>query len=283
MPASNASNAPNILLFDLDATLYPHTTGYEHFVIEKILNFMVEELGVPRASVRDEQQRIFVKFGQTLRGLTAPIEQGGLGKEFDRQMYWDYCRGTKAEQAKYLKRDAGVEKLLRALKESGKNKIYLFTNADEKNARVALDCILGDALADELFDGFFGSFFMGDGIAKPAKEAFDKVFEAVGTAVGSEPEACISRRNVVFFEDSATNLKMARVLGLQTVWITGGRHKTLLPGWHGTWSLENGQKVERKLTPDEERRIKEKYPFADHIIDLCDYETVKGIMPALFA
>jgi pyrimidine 5'-nucleotidase len=263
------------LLFDLDATLYPHTTGYEDFIISRIYEFMVSQLEVPRSIVKEQQMRIFKQFGQTLRGIRAPVETGGLGKTgFELQGYWDFIRGGKEEQARYLKRDPGVEKLIRELKGAGRAKLWVFTNADEKNAGIALDCIVGEEVA-AMFDGVFGSFSFGEGVAKPAVQAFAKVFEGIGLTSPSD--------KVIMFEDSMENLKTAKkTLGLRTVWVTGGRHKMLIPGWHGIGAGENGTEANRELTREEMERIKEKHDFADEIVDLCDYETVKATMPELF-
>ncbi|KAI9033235.1 HAD-like domain-containing protein [Hyaloraphidium curvatum] len=274
-----------ILLFDLDGTLYHHSTGYEAFVLRRIYDFMVERLGVERERVVAEQQRLFSIFGQTQRGLRSPVSAGGLGRtDFDLQEYWDFIRGTPEEQARFLKRDPGVEKLLRSLREAGSTRgMYVFTNADETNARVALDCILGPGMADRLFDGVFGAFFLGDQVAKPAKEAFEKVFKKIGLAVGDDEGSTGARWRCIFFEDSPTNLKAAKQLGLRTVWVTGGRHLALLgDSENGPHPALAPHVSPAKITQDEERMLRARFPFADHIIDACDYETVHELLPDLF-
>lgn len=275
------SNEMIHIIFDLDATLYPHTTGYEAFIIQKIYDFMVDKLGVPREKVVEEQQRIFSLFGQTLRGIRAPRELGGLGRtDFDLQSYWDEIRGTERDQARYLSLDPGVESLIRGLKATGKARLWVFTNADEKNGQIALECILGREAAS-MFEGVFGAFFLGESLAKPSKEAFLKVFEKMGLPTGDDAASVEARRNVIMFEDSASNLKTAKELGIGTVWVTGGRHRHLSARWHGQGASDHVAVPE--LTAEKESKLKAKYPFADHIVDRCDFETVQSILPDLFA
>lgn len=197
--ASTSSDKASIetLLWDLDGTLYPIENGYEDHVRENIFKFMHTKLGVPQDQCKATWRPLFAKTNQSLKGLRVG------GYKFDTDEYWDFIRGGREE---YLKPDPQVRECLKALPQ----KKWVFTNCNEKHARLALESL--DLL--DCFEGVLGADFMGEN-AKPDAAAFHKVLQHIGAEASS----------TAMFEDSLRNLRQAKSLGMTTVLI---QSKTML-------------------------------------------------------
>ena len=60
-----------LLLFDLDETLYPPTSGLWNTIAQRMQDYMVEKLGIPADRADTIRRSYFEKYGTTLRGLQA--------------------------------------------------------------------------------------------------------------------------------------------------------------------------------------------------------------------
>lgn len=196
-PVHADTDSIETLLFDLDGTLYPIENGYEDHVRENIFEFMHQKLGVPKEQCKPIWRPLFAKTNQSLKGLRVG------GYKFDTEAYWDFIRGGREE---YLKPDPKVRECLLALPQQK----WVFTNCNEKHARLALETL--DLL--DCFEGVLGADFMGEN-AKPDVEAFQKVLTRIGAKASS----------TAMFEDSLRNLRQAKSLGMTTVLI---QSKTML-------------------------------------------------------
>jgi putative hydrolase of the HAD superfamily len=210
--ASTANNAANnaashhgvdILLFDLDGTLYNHDCGYEEEIHSNIFKFMVEAQGGKFdaiATIEQAQstwQPIFDKYNLTKRGLI------GEGYVFDSKYYDTFIRQG---ASKYFDRDPELRSFLESF--PSRMRKVVFTNAPESSANEILD-LLG---VKDLFDDVLGTDFMESKYCKPEKQAFLKVLQHLQVPPSEYHRVC-------YFEDSFKNLKAGKKLGFRTVFV----------------------------------------------------------------
>ena len=213
----------DILLFDLDGTLYDHNCGYEQEVHSNIYEFMIETKGgkfdaiTTLEEAREAWQPIFDKYNLTKRGLI------GEGYVFDSRRYDLFVRKG-AE--KYFSRDDELRRFLESF--PSRMKKVVFTSAPESSANEILD-LLG---VRDLFTDVLGTDFLESKVCKPEPEAFSKVLNHLFPTDEDDPAGGRSESNdnnnnntdrnrrVCYFEDSFKNLKAGKELGFRTVFIT---------------------------------------------------------------
>jgi len=199
------------LIFDIDDTMYPVSSGFsEHRNGEIIADYMVEKLGFKdRKDALDFRTPYFQKYHSTVRGLKEATKEGTLAargcKDFDEQEcanYWaEHCKFTT-----YLKSDPVFIELLKTYRDSAGLKLVAFSNSPHK---YALHCL--DAMGVKEFfpeEHVFGVDDM-KGHCKPDKEAFDQVLSSVGATY----------EEAVMFEDSMKNVRACNAIGIKTVLI----------------------------------------------------------------
>jgi len=227
----------DILLFDLDGTLYDHACGYEQEIHSNIFKFMVETKGGKFDAITtiEEAERawtpIFDKYNLTKRGLI------GEGYVFDSRHYDSYIRKG-AE--KYFSPDEELRRFLESF--PSRMKKVVFTNAPESSANEILT-LLG---VRDLFDDVLGTDFLDSKVCKPELAAFSKVLNHLfSTEDDSSPtssslsEAYQDRnRRICYFEDSFKNLKVGKELGFRTVFVTS---ETLLNEGKSSQELQDAQ------------------------------------------
>jgi pyrimidine 5'-nucleotidase len=191
----------DLLLFDLDGTLYDQSNGYEDNVHGNIFKYMVQAKGgkFDQISTIEEAKMkwhpIFEKYNLTKRGLL------GEGYVFDNVEYDRFIRqGAK----KFITKDPE----LRIFLESLPQRKVIFTNAPEESANEILD-LLGVA---DLFEAVLGTDFLQHRICKPEKEAFARVLNHLGVKKSDYHRVC-------YFEDSFKNLEAGKDLGFGTIFI----------------------------------------------------------------
>ncbi|XP_021739826.1 uncharacterized protein C24B11.05-like [Chenopodium quinoa] len=125
------------LLFDLDDTLYPLSTGLSKEVLKNIQDYMVEKLVIDRSKIHDLSNLLYKNYGTTMAGLRA------IGYDFDYDEYHSFVHGRLPYDN--LKPDPVLRSLLLSLP----IRKVIFTNADETHAIIALkklgleDCFEG--------------------------------------------------------------------------------------------------------------------------------------------
>lgn len=217
-----SNNRVQVLLFDLDGTLYDHDSGYEEEIHANIFRFMVEAQGGKFDAITNLRQAqtvwqpIFDKYNSTKRGLI------GEGYVFDSKHYDTFIRRG-AE--KYFTKDSELRSFLRSFPPHMKK--VVFTNAPESSANEILQ-LLG---VQDLFDDVLGTDFMKSRYCKPEKEAFQKVMEYLQLPPSEYNRVC-------YFEDSFKNLKAGKELGFRTVFVMS---KTLANEGSSTNDLEAQQ------------------------------------------
>lgn len=188
----------DLLLFDLDGTLYDQACGYEAEIHANIFKFMAQSTGGKFDAIQSVEQAqrvwqpIFNKYNLTKRGLI------GEGYEFDGAEYDKFIRQG---AAKYIQRDAELAEFLQSLPQ----RKVVFTNAPESSAHEILD-LLG---VSDQFEAVLGTQFLENRVCKPERAAFEKVLNHVQV----EPS------RICYFEDSFKNLVAGKALGFATVFV----------------------------------------------------------------
>jgi len=214
----NDNDEIDVLLFDLDGTLYDHACGYEQEIHSNIFEFMVQSKGgkFDAITTLEEAQRawqpIFEKYNLTKRGLI------GEGYVFDSRHYDSFVRKG---ATKYFSKDDELRSFLESF--PSRMKKVVFTNAPESSANEILN-LLG---VRDLFSAVLGTDFLESKVCKPEPEAFSKVLKLLFSADDhcSPPPLSLEsyqdrNRRICYFEDSFKNLKAGKELGFLTVFIT---------------------------------------------------------------
>ncbi|XP_077232755.1 uncharacterized protein C24B11.05-like [Tasmannia lanceolata] len=219
------------LLFDLDDTLYPLSSGLAFECRKNIGDYMVEKLGIEETKVSDMCNLLYKNYGTTMAGLRA------IGYEFDYDDYHSFVHGRLPYEK--LKPDPVLRNLLLSLP----IRKVIFTNADRIHAAKALsrlgleDCFEGiicfETLnplqnpSDESVDGGSGptsntQFDILDHFSqpntgldlpktpircKPSEEAIEQALKI----------ANIDPQRTMFFDDSVRNIQAGKCVGLHTV------------------------------------------------------------------
>lgn len=180
-----------VLLLDLDETLYPRGNGVLRRIDGRINSFMTDRLGIDPATVDAERAALCARWGTTMRGL---LERFPL----DLDDYLEHCHGV--DLSDLLEPDPR----LRALLERLPVRKAVLTNAPRRHARQVLD-LLGVA---DVFERVFALEDIGY-VPKPAPSAFATATAALGVA----PDACL------FVDDMLVSVRAAAAHGLRAVWL----------------------------------------------------------------
>lgn len=183
------------ILFDLDETLYPATSGLMPAIGERMRLYLEQQYDLAPERAHELQKRYWLEYGTTLRGLM-------LEREIDPKHYLEYVHDV--DVAQFIHPD---ERLRQALQAIPYEKVIV-TNADAPHAERVLARL---GIADQ-FTRIFDIVFM-EFECKPARGAYERVLSAL-PARGDE---CI------FVEDTARNLPSARELGIQTILVLNPR------------------------------------------------------------
>ncbi|XP_027367543.1 uncharacterized protein C24B11.05-like [Abrus precatorius] len=210
------------LLFDVDDTLYPLSSGLNLSCCKNIQEYMLEHLHIEQSEVPKMCLDLYGEYGTTMAGLKV------LGYEFDNDEFHAYIHGRLPYEK--LKPDPVLRNLLLSMPQ----RKIIFTNADHAHAvkvlnRLGLeDCFEGIICFETLNPPKQRCFNSHSQIlCKPSVEAFEA---AIRTA-NVDPE------KTVFFDDSARNVASGKVAGLHTVIV--GR-SDLVPGAdHALNSIHN--------------------------------------------
>jgi putative hydrolase of the HAD superfamily len=177
------------ILFDLDNTLYPASSGLMHSVDTRITEYVQNLLGLEPAEAMTLRRQYFVDYGTTLRGLQHH-------HAVDVEDYLAYVHDLAIDS--FLASDAELDRLL---SEIAATKV-IFTNAPGDYARRVLAILGIERHFAQVFDIRFHAF-----MPKPDPGAYQRVLDALGVT-GAE---------TVFLEDTPQNLLPARALGIRTI------------------------------------------------------------------
>jgi len=182
-------------LFDLDNTLYPKSSGLMGEIGNRINRYMVERLGIGEDEVSQRRVAFLRKWGTTLNALRRHYD-------VDPDEFLDFVHDIRLER--YLQINPVLDGMLQRL---DLRKI-VFTNADARHARR----VLSQTGILQHFEMIF-DIHMLDFINKPDRRAYVRILEFIG----ARPEEC------VLIEDSPSNIRTAKDLGMVTVMVGGDR------------------------------------------------------------
>ncbi|KAG0473682.1 hypothetical protein HPP92_015539 [Vanilla planifolia] len=188
------------LVFDLDDTLYPVSSGIAAEVLKNIHGYMVEKLGIEKGKVSDVSNLLYRNYGTTMAGLRA------MGYSFDYDDYHSFVHGRLPYEK--LKTDPVLRHLLLSLP----IRKVIFTNADKVHAAKVLsrlgleDCFEGIICFETLNEGS-GGLFAAPILCKPSEFAMEHALRL----------ANIAPQRAVFLDDSVRNIQAGKSIGLRTV------------------------------------------------------------------
>lgn len=219
----------NCLIFDLDDTLYPLSSGIAGECLKNIGEYMVEKLGIEKSKVSELSNLLYKNYGTTMAGLRA------IGYSFNYDDYHSFVHGRLPYEK--LKPDPVLRHLLLSLP----IRKVIFTNADKVHASKALsrlgleDCFEGIICFESLNDPNYE-------LCAAASNLFDIFEHSASPVAGAElpktPVLCkpsefamehalrlanIDPQRAIFFDDSVRNIQAAKQIGLGTV-LVGSSH-----------------------------------------------------------
>ncbi len=178
------------MLFDLDDTLYPSTSGVWDAIGDRMDSYIIKTLGVAANEVKQIRNGLFHEYGTTLRGLKTLYH-------IDEREFLDYVHDIPLTQ--FLRKD---EALIETISAYDSRKV-IFTNANQGHAERVLEVLGLVDFFPEIVDVLQISPF-----CKPLPQAYQKALEIIQI---EDPENC------VFIDDSPRNIKTAREMGFYTI------------------------------------------------------------------
>lgn len=179
------------ILFDLDDTLYSTSLGMMHEISQRMSEYMVTRVGIPRDDVERQRKDYWARHGTTLRGLY-------IERHIDPQDFLAFVHDVNIE--KYLQADARLDAMLAQLPQTKS----IFTNAPADYARRVLGALGVEKYFQEIFDINFIAYD-----SKPNAMAYERVVAALP----------VSTSECLMIDDTARNLVPAKKLGMQTAWL----------------------------------------------------------------
>lgn len=209
------------LLFDVDDTLYPMSSGINLACRKNIQDYMLNYLHIEESQVPKMCLDLYQEYGTTMAGLKA------IGYEFDDDEFHHIVHGRLPYEK--LKPDPVLRNLLHSMPQ----RKIIFSNADKGHvARVLTRLGLEDC-----FEGVISfetlnpppnqtEIETGDQKQNPKPRVLCKPliesFEAAIIIANIDPN------RTIFFDDSVRNIASAKAAGLHTVHV--GNSSSLVPG-----------------------------------------------------
>jgi len=178
------------LIFDLDDTLYPPTSGVWDAIGARINQFLLDNLKLTPESVNEVRQYLFNTYGTTLRGLQT--EYG-----IDPYKYLNYIHNIPLES--FLQPNPALKQMLKKIS----SRKVIFTNSDQNHALRVLGQLQLDGIFERIIDVLDVAPY-----CKPQTEAFEKALHLIGNP---DPTHCL------IVDDSLRNIQTARDMGFKTI------------------------------------------------------------------
>ncbi|MFW6135544.1 MAG: pyrimidine 5'-nucleotidase [Chloroflexota bacterium] len=194
------STSFQFIIFDLDNTLYPPTSGVMAEIGRRIQVWMCDELDLSWEEATELRRQYLRRYGTTMGGLMAK-------HDVDVGQYLDFVHDIPIED--YLEPNPALAEMLAGIQ----LRKVVYTNATSEHGRRVLRA-LG---VDEQFERVIGIHEVGLR-NKLSPEAYERML----ALLGAEGEACI------MVEDSPRNLRPAKALGMTTILIDAEEGKGLI-------------------------------------------------------
>lgn len=222
------------LMFDLDDTLYPLSSGLQAACRKNIEVYMSEKLKIDQSEVPTMCYDLYKRYGTTMAGLKA------LGYEFDNDDFHSFVHGSLPYE------NLRPDPVLRSLLLSTPQRKIIFTNSDRVHATKTLsrlgleDCFEGVICFETLNPTFYNTNDLEAPKLSSRELANDNVSETTNpcaengdnTALKSRLILCkpsleamelalkianADPKRTIFFDDSTRNIAVAKGAGLHTV------------------------------------------------------------------
>lgn len=184
----------DVLIFDLDNTLYPAELQLFNLIDVRINRYMIEIVGIPAPEVDALRRSYWRRYGVTMQGL---IRHHGI----DPEDYLHYVHDV--DVASRLTQDPVLRATLAALPQ----RKVVFTNGSLCHA----DRVLSTLGIGDLFETVYDIR-----VAAYQPKPFEEPYLAVLNSLGVAAERCI------MIEDSHDNLQTAKRLGMGTILVGTG-------------------------------------------------------------
>jgi len=182
-----------IILFDLDETLYPKEAGLMDAISDRILAFMVQKVGIPADDVALKKRHYYQKHGTTLRGLMEeyridPVEYLEFVHDVNPRDFFGA-----SPPLDYMLRDVPLRKVI-------------FTNADAPHSERVLATLQVRPHFEMIIDITTMNFK-----SKPDPWAYQRVLDILE----------VSGPSCIMVDDKPRNLIPAKDLGMTTILVNG--------------------------------------------------------------
>lgn len=204
----------DVLIFDLDNTLYPAEKQLFNLIDVRINRYMTEIVGIPAPEVDALRRDYWRLYGVTLQGL---IRHHAV----DPEDYLLYVHDIDVPSR------LSIDTALREALDSLPHRKAVFTNGSTCHAGRVLAALGIDDMFEKVYD---------IRVAAYQPKPFPEPYHAVLTDLGTAAERCI------MIEDSRENLHTAKKLGMGTI-LVGDGHTPDFVDVH----LENARQVQTGL------------------------------------
>ena len=184
------------LLFDVDETLYPSSCALWPMLRERIVQYMVERVGMTRAAAEALRERYLAEYGTTTRGLY-------LHNQIDIDDYLRYVHDVAINSV--LFNDPALQRVLSQIAQPK----HLFTNATRTHALNVVQCL-------GVRDNFERIFSLED--FAYASKPDPRPYEVVLQKLEARGEECL------LLEDSLRNLAAGKRFGMTTILVGDQTH-----------------------------------------------------------
>lgn len=184
-----AARTIEVVLFDLDETLYPRSAGLMQAIGRRIGLYMEERLGMPPELVSRLRPEYFQKYGTSLRGLQ-------IHHHIDADDYLDFVHDVVLSD--YIGPDPALQAML---SEIAARKV-VFTNAHEHHARSVLRVLGIEGYFETIIDVRTFQF-----VGKPDPQAYQLAVDLLA----------VPAAKCLLVEDNVRNLRPGKALGMVTV------------------------------------------------------------------
>ncbi|CAM0885387.1 unnamed protein product [Alopecurus aequalis] len=232
------------LLFDLDDTLYPLSSGISADITKNIQDYMVETLGIDKSISLELCNFLYKQYGTTMAGLRA------VGYQFDYNDFHGCVHGRLAYEK--LRPDPVLRNVLQSLP----IRKVVFTNGDRIHASRALKR-LG---IEDCFEGVVCFETLNPISPAPVPASDAEIFDVMKYLADPEPVvelpkspilckpsidvmlhalklANINPLTTIFFDDSIRNIQAGKQIGMHTVLV--GTSERIKGADHALESIHN--------------------------------------------
>ena len=185
-------------IFDLDNTIYDIRSGLFIKISERITEYIIKFLSLTREEASFVRSDMYRKYGLTLTGLMREYE-------IDPDEYLDFIHDVTHPELKY-------EKQLKLDLKNLSGRKFIYTNASQDHAKKILSAMGIESEFEKILDIKATQY-----VPKPDPKSYDIMLKSFGI-LSNKIESSI------FIEDTAKNLKPAKLRGLKTVWIENDRN-----------------------------------------------------------